>query len=257
MNEARVSVRRRAGPATARLRGRFVVAARRAGRAARRGAAVRAGTHLAGVGGAARGAETDRARVPALYVRALVGPAEHELLGADANAITLRQLDRSLDFDAVHAASVAALQIFDEGAALIDDDARVLSGNRRIEKGNLTVVGTTDDRDAEREVELLQQETQPILRRGRGTKGSHGHLPTPNPSNPTLAPFPKPQSMDQTRPAVSLKGRALRFKEQSANVKRPYGCEAGAQPTTSMRGLAAQSQLAPILHMMHVGSVGR
>ena len=126
MNEARVSARRRAGSTTARLRHRFVVAARGAGGAARRGAAVRTGTHLAGVGGAAYGAEADRARVPALHVRALVSPAEHELLGADANAITLRQLDRPTDSDAVHAASVAALQVFDDGAAVIDDDARKL-----------------------------------------------------------------------------------------------------------------------------------
>src|SRR6185436_9790009 len=89
-----------------------------------------------------------------------------------------------------------------------------------------------------------------IPRRSVGTKGPHGHVATPTPSNPTQARASKPSavlsSMEQARPSVSLIGTARRFKRPTRNVERcaqhPV-CRCGAY--TRLHGLLRSCTLRP------------
>ena len=133
--------RRRRSPAVG-LRGPLVFIGFAQARGAAQGrAALRAAVHLFGVRRSARGAEAERTGVPALHVRRFGGRPEHQLLGADADAIALGQLRRPLDALAVDAASVAAAKVIDDGRPLVDDDPGVPAGDGGVEQRDVAVVG--------------------------------------------------------------------------------------------------------------------
>jgi hypothetical protein len=126
------------------------------------GSAVRAGAHLLGMRGAARPAKADRTGVALLHGRRVERDAEDQLLRADPNAVPLTQIGRPVNSPSIDPASVAALDVVDDGTSIVDDDPSVDPRNGRIEKRDLAIVTATDERDSEWEVELLKEESKAV-----------------------------------------------------------------------------------------------
>src|SRR5258708_4766300 len=122
-------------------------------------------------------------------LRLLAHLAEHELLGADTNAIAVGELGKLFEWVAVDAAAVAAAEIFHHRSVVVDHDASVVARDRRVVDGDDAVITTTNDGLTKCKIELLQQEAETIPG-GLGTIGAHVGLYVTPTERRTEAPTP-------------------------------------------------------------------
>jgi hypothetical protein len=128
-------------------------------------AAVRAGIHLFGVRCAARGAKAERARLPMNDSRSGgTHLAQDELLRPDANAIAIGELLFAFDGNAIDPASVAAPEVLENRVIVIDVNPGMPPRDRGIEDGDVTIVTSTNQGVARREIEFLEKKTKSISR---------------------------------------------------------------------------------------------
>jgi hypothetical protein len=86
----------------------------------------------------------------------LLHEAEHEVLRADANAVAVDELMRALDELAVHANSVAAIEVLERRFILLKDDSGVPARDERIFDGDFALIATSDVRSSAPEIDLLK-----------------------------------------------------------------------------------------------------
>jgi hypothetical protein len=87
--------------------------------------------------------------------------AEHQLLRANAHSFPVAQHVHALDACATHLDSIARPEIFDRGALTGDPDPSVLTRHQRILDRHLTGSTSANYRIALRQIDLLQQKTEP------------------------------------------------------------------------------------------------